>query len=1536
MDEEDGETATAIAGYVCGYVRGVLSEEAKRKQMLQDLSRDRPFVEDEDMAVASFGKISSEVITKHIGGYLKKILEVICLYGGEVVKFLGDAVLVTFGNINTLVTAIKRATLCCLHIMIRYPICEIERPTTVMTETWGSMQESAGMMAGDCAQKSFKLTLHVALTAGPMNHVIIGIPKERLDYVVDGVCLHDLGDIIDDAKSGELGISRMVWNLILREYEGVSAIYQIKDLPSAIIIKKTGLLDMLEYVSGVSRDYLLTGVSEDHGPTSIAQYKESDDSFAAKVYPVAIKGYRSLPEVHSMETVQIMEKFVNKSIVHKLKTKSTIEKEILDRNNTQKVGSAVKTTKVISSEFRQLNIVFVKMKNKFQPDKAQRTLSLFLKSLAKYGGVFQQYSVDDKGQTMLACFGLPPYTHENDARRALRASAEFCSNANKEDLGDIYTSVSTGELLFASIGSEYRCEASFLGDAVNVAARIIGLSMSKSYVICDEKTSQTAEGLSAKFLGEFTVKGKTLPLALFGVNLDSFPGNTEDASDFSRFVGYTEERECLSESFGQWQEKGKQVLIMVEGASGMGKSKLLENFSKVVEERGGVTCLTQGSEVDLWTPYYGLRSLMSHIFRFKMLNSEFRFLANDKMRIQGSISIRSISTSNSRAQSLASEIQGGRLPHVSYIRRPSRLKKPITEDLYKYGGVEFLSMFGEDPRLAPLLNGVVPGIRIKDTDETKYLDGKARKALLTGMIVRIVQAFTADCKTVFVFDDAQWLDPISLEVLLNIVRFCPNSFFVFFTRPIEDMKFDFLRQVRQLENLVYRNLTGFTLADVEQLIINRYSFDVVKKVSERLKAAIFERGGSSPLASDMIMESLKLRYPDALQVTNEELDFAAETVNMDALLAKTVGAAITIQFDRVNVIFQEFLKRASILGQYFNISDVLPLLDMENATVEDIVNSISSYDRFHFLVISSSTAGNGNESEGEGDTGDCYFRHITIMNTIYDSLPFEGRQSLHLKAAQYFERLLEEHQDRSELLPVVSFHYFRSGAVEKAVVCLEELGMLHLKKFLFSECVSTIENLIAFVGTIDVTRYDLSQDFKQRLADPVRKSLWYSTLGMSFAQRRDFNTSLENILKCLDLLGVPWPRSDRQVRRATFKAGWEQYKLFKRTKGGSVACKLHPVLDSPARLCSLNLAVKALFSCSAYNPVMFSNDMKTLILFWRASGSFDMVILLCMCFIWVFMENSKASTAYEVFDGVVKFSRITGDVANEFCGLYYQSISNWLQGHLNLIPEILSQRIGAASQYDIIWPACGACSMLRAAMLQDNLDQMDSYMERIRIIVEQFKIPYFLPPLQMGKAWINYRNDNNPEDIVRVFVEMAASIAIWNEYAIAITEGVPSGAILIWLLVDQCLPTLHADGSKRVSAQPSQDPKSLFTLDQITRLRNSALSIAKITHTLQKNMFMEFVGLIGAFYDAAASMLQKGGHVKGITKLRNFLRNPKYAQRLKSEMQLVGALVMSFIGAYSDNEIERKAAVSEALALMNGFNAWFFVQWLKKKGAQDY
>src|SRR5690554_3167475 len=89
-----------------------------------------------------------------------------------------------------------------------------------------------------------------------------------------------------------------------------------------------------------------------------------------------------------------------------------------------------------------------------------------------YEGSINKFLMDDKGSTLIACFGLPPVSHEDDSTRAVLSAIRVCEKLF--DLGlTVSVGITTGEVFCGVVGSKTRREYTVLGDSVNLAARLM-------------------------------------------------------------------------------------------------------------------------------------------------------------------------------------------------------------------------------------------------------------------------------------------------------------------------------------------------------------------------------------------------------------------------------------------------------------------------------------------------------------------------------------------------------------------------------------------------------------------------------------------------------------------------------------------------------------------------------------------------------------------------------------------------------------------------------------------------------------------------------------------------------------------------------------------------------------------------------------------------------------------------------------------------------------------------------------------------------
>ncbi len=136
------------------------------------------------------------------------------------------------------------------------------------------------------------------------------------------------------------------------------------------------------------------------------------------------------------------------------------------------------------------------------------------------GGVVDKYI----GDAIMALYGAP-LKHENDAERSVKTALEMRRalaelNAGFEQRGvvrlDIGVGINTGIVVAGNMGSKSRLNYTVIGDGVNLASRLEGLTKKYGvHVIVSGKTRSLAPNFIFRELDRVRVKGKTEAVAIY-------------------------------------------------------------------------------------------------------------------------------------------------------------------------------------------------------------------------------------------------------------------------------------------------------------------------------------------------------------------------------------------------------------------------------------------------------------------------------------------------------------------------------------------------------------------------------------------------------------------------------------------------------------------------------------------------------------------------------------------------------------------------------------------------------------------------------------------------------------------------------------------------------------------------------------------------------------------------------------------------------------------------------------------------------------
>ncbi|KAI8854257.1 hypothetical protein BC829DRAFT_380715 [Chytridium lagenaria] len=753
---------------------------------------------------------------------------------------------------------------------------------------------------------------------------------------------------------------------------------------------------------------------------------------------------------------------------------------------------------------------------------AQRAFALAFNAMLPYDGVIQQYSVDDKGQSLLIVFGLPPWGHENNSLYALKASVALSTNMKKDGIGPFTISVATGDLLFSILGNNLRSEAGLLGDVVNISARLMSLACtSEMSILCDNETKvATADIFNYLEFGRQVVKGKTEPIQVWAAlssKASRLPTDPTRAAIKGEkpFFGYTNETHNFVEAVSRWKDKGEQVLVIIEAPTGMGKSTFLEQIMKDNEK----IRFCSGNEIDRFTPFYCLQGVMRTLYTIFIneLLPSYVETGNSLLRPKTQ---RSTSTASTGIVETILSSQRSAMKKKKVGPRDSisiDLDYGDSGELYK-----FLSYFGENTDLCPVLHDVMPWIKVEENTVTLSLGAQARTTILHEILVKVIAAMAEKFDIAITFDNAQFMDNTSMDIAMALMKVCPRLMIIFSTRPLSQYKSKGIDLITKSYNPLVLKLSGLSLKETEDFLIWKFRDWGVIRIASILTEAIQTRSSGSPLFIEQLADSIYFRSPPVVKCNADGLlEPVSKAVNLDQILVRNVETAVLVSFDRLLPAFQELLRVASVFGQHFNLKHIVSVMESD-LTVDEVAESIKEYDSFHFLKPT---------TDDSNDQAEKNLWSITFVTAIYESLPFAQRQEIHFKIASYFESILTD-ENRSSILPNLTFHYMRTSIRDKNYYFMEQLAMYYVRHKLFTEASVSLERLIKFYESDSQANQDSS-------LTTVRQASWLSLLGYSLVtlEKRGHESRVVS-LKALSLMGVTFPKAKEDFKRELNKNYW--------------------------------------------------------------------------------------------------------------------------------------------------------------------------------------------------------------------------------------------------------------------------------------------------------------------------------------------------------------------------------------------------------------
>jgi class 3 adenylate cyclase/tetratricopeptide (TPR) repeat protein len=221
--------------------------------------------------------------------------------------------------------------------------------------------------------------------------------------------------------------------------------------------------------------------------------------------------------------------------------------------------------------------------------------------IERHGGIVEKFV----GDAVMAAFGIP-VIHEDDATRAVRAAAEMrdrmitLNDELERDWGtrlNARIGVNTGEVV---VGDPSARQTFATGDTVNTAARLEQAAPPNEILISAATLHLVRDAVRVEPVEPLTLKGKAEPVPAFRlVEVDPLAFGQARRTDLA-LVGRQDELSLLQRMFDEVVDTSDCRLGTVIGTAGVGKSRLLEEFSGRVSDRARVfhgRCLPYGEGI---------------------------------------------------------------------------------------------------------------------------------------------------------------------------------------------------------------------------------------------------------------------------------------------------------------------------------------------------------------------------------------------------------------------------------------------------------------------------------------------------------------------------------------------------------------------------------------------------------------------------------------------------------------------------------------------------------------------------------------------------------------------------------------------------------------------------------------------------------------------------------------------------------------------------------------------------------------------------
>ncbi|HZL36765.1 MAG TPA: adenylate/guanylate cyclase domain-containing protein [Tepidisphaeraceae bacterium] len=668
-----------------------------------------------------------------------------------------------------------------------------------------------------------------------------------------------------------------------------------------------------------------------------------------------------------------------------------------------------------SGERRQITVMFCDMvgstalSTRLDPEDLRDIIAAYHKCAAEVVERFNGFVAKYMGDGVLVYFGYPE-AHEDDAENAVRAGlaiVQAIAAMTATDGGQkVRVGIATGLVVVGElIGSGEVQERNVIGETPNLAARLQSAASPNTVVIASSTRRLTGDSFEYESVDPGQLKGFDGPVAAWRVLRErSMQSRFEalSAANQAPLVGRVEEFELLLRRWAQIKDGAGRV-VLISGEPGIGKSRLT----------GALT---------------------------------------DKLSAEHPVCLRYFCLPHHQGSALQPVVA-----QLSYAAGFGRDDTPAI----KRDKIEKILARGNDATAATVAAFFdLLGLSATLASGTPMDPQRKRAQVLTALLDHL-NSMALRGPVLMIFEDAQWSDPTSLELL---------------TRTVDEMQ-----TLPILLVITFR--PGFQppwagQPHVTSMALNRLSrSERIKLVGhvtggKALPAALLEQIVDRTDGVPLFVEELTKSLLESEQIHQQDGQYVLDQPAQPLAIPTTLQGSLMARVDRLGSA-REVLQIGAAIGREFSYELLTAVAGMPDTILQDALARLIESE----LLVMRGTPPDASFS----------FKHALVQDAAYSTMLRSRRQQLHGAIASLMEKRFT---DVITTTPEIVAQQFESAAqAGKAIQYWRQAGNRDLRRFAMKESIAHYTSALRLVAaspqTPEQTAIELSVCLELALAEQI-------------------------------------------------------------------------------------------------------------------------------------------------------------------------------------------------------------------------------------------------------------------------------------------------------------------------------------------------------------------------------------------------------------------------------------------------------------------